>query len=128
MSGGYGCDMGELPAPPPAVGWILVILGVVAFLVGVQMLTTGRVLLRIGRLKDVSTTGAARVLGLALVLDAIVFVWLAYASTYLSHHQVPPTWAELTFLPVILVTGLVGLAYRINQPRKASQLPLHGDQ
>jgi hypothetical protein len=120
MHGGYGCDMGELPAPPAAFGWILVILGVVAFLVGLQMLITGRVLLRFGTLKNVSTARAARVLGLALVLDSMVSVLLAYDFSYLSQHQVPPTSAQLIFLPLILVTALQWLAFRIDRRRKPS--------
>jgi hypothetical protein len=122
MSGGYGCDMGELPAPPAAFGWILVFLGVVAFLVGLQMLITGRILFRFGTLKEVSIPRAVRVLGLVLVLDSMVSVWLAYDYTYLSHHQVPPTWSELVLLPLILVIALQWLAFRIDRRSKALTL------
>ena len=114
--------MGDLPAPPLAFSWILVILGVVAFLLGLQMLMTGRVLIRFGTLKGVSTARAVRFLGLALLLDSMVSLWLAYDFTYLSRHQVPPTWAELILLPTIVVTGLQWLAFRMDRRRKGLTL------
>lgn len=119
MPGGYGCDMGELPAPPAAFGWILLVLGIVAFIVGLHMLLTGTVLLRIGTLKNISTAPGARLFGLALVLDSIVSAWLAYQFKYFSQHQLPPTWAQLIFVPLFLVAALQWLAFRIDRRRKA---------
>src|SRR3989442_10865501 len=113
IAGGFGCDMGDLPATPAALAWGLVALAVVVLLYGVYMLSTGLPPVRFGRLKEISTARAGRLLGLALVLDSLVFVLLAQVINLLSQHIEPARWSALVFsVPLLLVVGLQWLAFR----------------
>ncbi len=121
MGGGFGCDMGDLPAPPAALAWVLVALAVVGLVCGVYMLITGLPLLRFGRLKEISTAPAGRLLGLALVLDSFVSVVIAQFINLMSQHIEPPRWSGLVFFPLLLVIALQWFAFRIDRRPKAAR-------
>src|SRR5207247_491270 len=69
QSGGtFICDMGDLPGPPTALYYVLDAVGLVVLALGLYSLVTGRILLKLGRLKQLSTPGAVRVIGLSILL------------------------------------------------------------
>lgn len=114
--------MGDLPAPPVVFAWLLFAVAVLALLLGVYMVITGRLLLKFGKLKLVSTPRGTRLLGLALILDSFAGVLIAQVLSLLSQHLEPPRWSELVFVPLILVAGLQWLAFRIDRrPTSARQ-------
>ena len=120
--GGFGCDMGDLPAPPALFAWLLFAVAVAGLVLGSHLLITGRPLVRFGRLKQVSTERAGRLLGLALVLDSLASVWIAQSINLLSQHIEPPRWSGLVVIPLFLAAALQWLAFRIERrPRSATQ-------
>ena len=120
--GSFGCDMGDLPAPPVAFAWLLFAVAVLALLLGVYMVITGRLLLRFGKLKHVSTPRGTRLLGLALILDGFAGAVIAQVIGLLSQHLEPPRWSELVIIPLILVAALQWLTFRIDRrPTSAKQ-------
>jgi disulfide bond formation protein DsbB len=110
--GSFGCDMGDLPAPPVAFAWLLFAVAVLGLLLGVYMVVTGRLLVRFGTLKGVSTPRGTRLLGLALILDSFAAALIAQGINLLSQHLEPPRWFELVFVALILVAALQWLAFR----------------
>ena len=114
--GSFGCDPGDLPAPPVAFAWLLFAVAALALLLGVYMVITGRLLLRFGKLKHVSTPRGTRLLGLALILDSFAGALIAQGTNLLSQHLEPPRWSEVVFVPlIILVAALQWLAFRIDR-------------
>jgi hypothetical protein len=123
MGGGFGCDMGDLPAPPVAFAWLLVAGAIIGLIFGACLLITGRPLVRFGILNKTSTTRGGRLLGLALILDSIAAAFIAQAINFLSQHIEPPRWWDLGLLPLMLsAAALQWLVLRVDRtPRPARE-------
>jgi len=120
--GTFGCERGDLPAPPAVFGWLLFAASIVGLAVGIHLLITGRPLVRFGWLKQISTTRAGRLLGLGLVLDSLAGVVIAQVINLLSQHIEPPRWSGLVVIPLVPVAALQWLAFRIDRrPESAPQ-------
>jgi hypothetical protein len=114
--------MGDLPAPPAAFAWLLFAVAVVGLVLGIHLLMTGRPLVRFGRLKQVCTSRAGRLLGLALVLDSLAGDLIAQFINLLSQHIEPSRWSNLVVIPLFLGAALQWLAFRIDRrPQSATQ-------
>lgn len=101
IAGGFGCDMGELPAPPAALVWVLYAVAIVGAVIGVVGLMTGW-LPKIGRLRSISTPDAARMLALVELLLSVSALIAAFGVGFLSRHVEPPHWlavAEFVIVP-----------------------------
>lgn len=120
MGGGFGCDMGDFPPPPAPFAWVLLALALVGLVFGVYLLITGLPLVRFGRLKQISTGRAARLLGLALLLYSFVSILIAQFVNLLSQHIEPPRWSGLVFLPLIFAVALQWYAFRSDRHPKAA--------
>jgi len=120
MAGGFGCDMGELPAPPAAMAWILYALAIVGAAIGVVGLLTGW-LPKIGRLRWISSPAAARMTALAELLLSVSALIAALGVGFMSRHVEPPHWlatAELVIVPA--AAFLEWQARRIDQRSRPS--------
>src|SRR5437764_363600 len=71
VAGGFGCDMGDLPAPPAVLTWILYGIALAGLVIGLHALVTGRLLVKFGKLREISTSRAARLVGLSLLVDSL---------------------------------------------------------
>jgi hypothetical protein len=101
ITGGFGCDMGELPAPPAALAWVLYAVAIVGIVIGVVGLMTGW-LPKIGRLRTISTPAAGRTMALVELLLSVSALIAAFGVGFLSRHVEPPHWlaaAELVIVP-----------------------------
>ena len=105
IAGGFGCDMGDLPAPPAAFAYLLYALAIVGGAVGIIALVTGR-LPKIGRLRRVSDPRAGRMMGLVELLVSAEALVLAVGLGFLSRHLEPPHWLEL-LAPVLVLAAAV---------------------
>lgn len=123
MGGGFGCDMGDLPAPPAAFAWLLVAGAIIGLIFGASLLLAGRAPVRFGILNQTSTVRAGRLLGLALILDSIAAVFIAQGINFLSQHMEPPRWWDLGLLPLTLAAAaLQWLALRVDRTPKPTPL------
>lgn len=116
IDGGFGCDIGSLPAPPVALTWILYGIALAGLGLGLHALFTGRLAVRFGRLREISNARAARLVGLSLLLDSLVAIEIAREFELLSNHLEPPHWTGLLLFPsTIAATLLQWLAFRIDR-------------
>jgi hypothetical protein len=83
--------------------------------VGIHLLITGQPLIRFGRLKQVSTARAGRLLGLALAVDSLTAVLIAQVIYLLNQHIEPPPWSDLVVIPLFLGAAFQWLALRIDR-------------
>ena len=105
--GTFGCDPGDLPAPPAAAAWLLFALGILGLVLGAYMLIAGRPLVRIGMLKGISTIQAVRLLGFAMLISSIDAVLIARFVDLLSQHLEPPRWSTFVLFPITIAVPLV---------------------
>jgi hypothetical protein len=103
IAGGFGCDMGELPAPPAELAWVLYAIAIVGAAIGVVGLTTGW-LPKIGQLRSISTPAGARMMALVELLLSVSALIAAFGVGFLSRHVEPPNWlaaAEFVIFPAV---------------------------
>lgn len=119
IAGGYGCDMGELPAPPVELATVIYAIATAGLAVGIYTVISGHLLLRVGRLKQIWSKKAARLIGLSLVIESLIAVWLGRDTVALSHHTVPSSdWLGMIAFPALLAAfALDWWAHRIDRPR-----------
>ena len=119
IAGGYGCDLGEFPSPPAEFAIIFYALGAAGLAVAAYTVISGRLLIRPGRLKQIWSKRAARLIGVSLVIWSLFAVLLGWETTILSRHAVPsPAWLDLLSLPVAIVSlSLDWWAYHIDRRR-----------
>ena len=120
IAGGFRCDMGELPAPPVALAWVLYALAIFGAVIGVMGLATGW-LPKIGHLRRISTPGAVRMMALAELLLSVSALIAALGTDFMSRHIEPPHWlavAELVIVPA--AAFLEWQARRIDQRSRPS--------
>lgn len=116
MGGGFGCDMGDLPAPPAALAWVLLASAILGLFFGLYLLLAGRPPVRFGILSQISTVRRGRLLGLALILDSIAAVIIAQGINFLSQHIEPPRWWDLGLFPLMLAAAaLQWIALRVDR-------------
>ena len=110
--------MGELPAPPVELAFVAYALGAAGLAVAAYTLISGRLLARPGRLKQIWSKRAARLIGVSLVIWSLFAVLLGWQGAILSRHVVPsPGWLGLLSLPVAIVSfSLEWWAHRIDRP------------
>jgi hypothetical protein len=118
MAGGYGCDMGELPAPPVELAFVTYAIAAAGLAIGIYSVISGRLPIKVGRLKQIWSKRAARLIGVSLVIYSLFAVLLGWEAAILSRHAVPsPEWLALLSLPVAIVTfSLDWWAHRIDRP------------
>jgi hypothetical protein len=123
IAGGYGCDMGQLPSPPGALTVVAYALAAPAVILGAYLLLSGRLPLRVGRLKQIHSRRATRLLGASLVIWSFGAALTGWETAILSHQAEPsPRWLGMTpFLALIASLGLSWWAYRLD--RRARPLP-----
>ncbi|TMF61219.1 MAG: hypothetical protein E6I16_04505 [Chloroflexi bacterium] len=104
--------MGDLPGPPTALYYVLDAVGLVVLALGLYSLVTGRILLKLGRLKQLSTPGAVRVIGLSILLICLPYLWANWELDRALHD----------LLAGIIASGcLQWWAYRVD--RRRGRLP-----
>ena len=114
--GSFGCDPGDLPAPPAAAAWLLFALGILGLVFGAYMLMTGRPLVKIGMLKRISTIRAVRLLGAAMLINSLAAVLMARSLDLLSQHLEPPRWSIFVFFPITMaVLAVQWFAFRLDR-------------
>ncbi len=123
QSGGtFICDMGELPGPPPALFYVFdaFILSVLAL--GLYSIITGRVLLKLGRPKQLSTAGAIRLFGVSILLIGLPSLWVSSELDRVLHDQPASPFVGLILLGSLVASGcLQWWAYRVD--RRRDRLP-----
>ena len=119
QSGGtFICDMGDLPGPPTALYYVLDAVGLVVLALGLYSLVTGRILLKLGRLKQLSTPGAVRVIGLSILLICLPYLWANWELDRALHDQSASPFVSLVLLAGIIASGcLQWWAYRVDRRR-----------
>jgi hypothetical protein len=119
IAGGYGCDMGEFPTPPAEFAIIFYAFAVAGLAVAAYTVISGRLLVRPGRLKQIWSQTAIRLLGLSLAIQSLVAVLLGSDLVVLSHRTVTsPEWLSVAPFPAILASlGLDWWAYHIDRRR-----------
>jgi len=128
IAGGYACDMGELPAPPVELAFITYAMAAAGLAIGTYSVISGRLPIKVGRLKQIWSKGAARLSGVSLVIYSLFAVLLGWEAAILSRHVVPsPGWLGLLSLPVAIVTlSLDWLAHRIDRGRTPPNVVANG--
>jgi hypothetical protein len=123
IAGGFGCDMGQLPSPPAVLTVVAYALAAAALILGAYVVLSGRLPLRVGRLKQIHSRRATRILGASLMTWSLGAVWIGWDTANLSHHAEPsPLWLGMTpFLVIMVSLGLSLWAYRLD--RRARPLP-----
>jgi hypothetical protein len=111
--------MRQLPAPPVALAFVTYAMAAAGLAIGTYSVISGRLLMKVGRLKQIWSKRAARLIGLSLVIWSLFAVLLGWEAAILSRHVVPsPGWLGLLSLPVAIATlSLDWWAYRIDRPR-----------
>jgi len=103
----------------------LYVLNVVAGFVlglGLYSLITGRILLKLGRPKQLSTPGAIRLFGLSILLFCLPYIWFSRELDHALHDQPASPFVDLILLAGIIASGcLQWWAFRVN--RRRGQLP-----
>lgn len=120
IADGFRCDMGELPAPPIAMAWVLYALAIFGAAIGLWGLFTGW-LPKIGRLRWISNPAAARMMALVELLVSVSALLAAFGIGLMSRHIEPPHWlaaAELVIVPAAAL--LEWQARRIHQRSRPS--------
>jgi hypothetical protein len=115
--------MGELPAPPVELAFVTYAIAAAGLAIGTYSAISGRLLIKIGRLKQIWSKRAARLIGLSLVISSLFAVLLGWEAAILSRHVVPsPGWLGLLSLPVAIVTlSLDWWAFRIDRAPHLTQ-------
>jgi hypothetical protein len=123
IAGGFGCDMGQLPSPPAALTAVAYALAATAVILGAYLILSGRLPPRVGRLKQIQSRRATRILGASLMIWSLGAAWTGWEMAILSHHAEPsPRWLGMTpFLALMASLGLSWWAYRLD--RRARPLP-----
>ena len=117
IAGGYGCDLGELPAPPVELAFVLYAIAAAGLAIGTYSVISGRFLIKYGQLKQIWSKSAARLIGVSLVIWSLFAILLGWETAILSRHVLPsPGWVGLLGLPVVIVTlSLDWWAYSIDR-------------
>jgi hypothetical protein len=123
IAGGYGCDMGQFPSSPAAFTAVAYALAAAALILGAYLVLSIRLPLRVGRLKNIQSRSATRILGASLMIWSLGAAWTGWEMAILSHHAEPsPRWLGMTpFLATMASLGLSWCAYRLD--RRARPLP-----
>jgi hypothetical protein len=110
--------MGEFPSPPAELAIILYALGAAGLAIGTYSVISGHLLIKVGRLKQIWSKRAARLIGVSRVIWSLFAVLLGWETAILSRHIVPsPEWLALLSLPVAIVSlSLEWWAHRIDRP------------
>lgn len=112
--------MGDLPAPPAALAWVLYALAIFGGAIAIVTLLTGR-RPKLGLLRRISSPAAARTIALAELLLSAEALVLALAADRMSRHIEPPHWLELVALVIFPVAAfLEWQAWRIDQRSRPS--------
>lgn len=119
IPGGFGCDLGGLPAPPAELAIVFYAVGAAGLAIGAFEMVSGRLPVRVGWLKEIWSKRAARLTGVSLVIQSLLAVLLGWETSILSRHTVPsPGWLGLFSLPVAIVSlSLDWWAHRLDRRR-----------
>ena len=128
IAGGYACDMGELPTPPAELAIVLYAIAAAAMYLGIFVVLSGRLPIRLGLLREIWSKTAARLIGLSLVVWSFCVAWFGWDWALLSRHSVPsPTWLELLLSPTFFASlALSWWAYRIDRRRTPPNVVANG--
>jgi hypothetical protein len=90
-----------------------------AMAVGIYVVLSGRLPIRLGLLKEIWSKRATRLIGLGLVVWSFSWAWLGRDWGLLSGHTVPsPRWVEGLLFPAFIASlGLNLWAYRMDRRR-----------
>ena len=115
--------MGLLPSLPALLTVVAYALAAAALIVGAYLILSGRLPLRVGRLNQIHSRRATRILGTSLVTWSVGAVLTGWETAILSHYAEPsPWWLGMTpFLALMASLGLAWWAYRLD--RRAPPLP-----
>ena len=81
-----------------------------------RLLVAGRLLVKFGKLKEISTSRATRVVGLSLLLDSLASLEIGRAWGLLGNHVEPPHWSELFVFALFIAAALLQwLAFRVDR-------------
>ena len=76
-----------------------------AMALGIYLLLSGRLPIRLGLLREISSKRAARLIGLSLVVWSFSWAWLGRDWALLSRHTVPsPRWVEGLLFPAFIAS------------------------
>jgi len=111
--------MGELPSPPAELAIVFYAIAAAGAATSAYVLISGRLPVRVGRLKQIWSQRAMRLLGLSLMIWSLFVVWLAWDLVMLSHRTVPrPEWLGMPpLLAIIASLALQWWAYHIDRRR-----------
>jgi len=116
VAGGFGCDMGDLPAPPAVLTWILYGIALAGLVIGLHALVTGRLLVKFGKLREISTSRAARLIGLSLLVDSLASFEIGREIGLLVNHVEPPHWSQFFVFALFIAAALLQwLAFRVDR-------------
>ena len=118
----------RLPAPPVELAFITYAMAAAGLAIGTYSVISGRLPIKVGRLKQIWSKRAARLSGVSLVIYSLFAVLLGWEAAILSRHVVPsPGWLGLLSLPVAIVTlSLDWLAHRIDRGRTPPNVVANG--
>jgi len=124
VAGGFSCDMGEFPSPPAEFAIIFYALGAAGLAVAAYTVISGRLRARPGRLKQIWSQTAIRLLGLSLAIQSLVAVLLGSDLVTLSHRTIPSrAWLGMASFPAVLASlALNWWAYHIDRRRTPSSV------
>lgn len=120
--------MGGLPMPPAELVIVFYAVAAAAMALGIYVVVSGRLPIRLGLLKEIWSTRATRLIGLSYVVWSFFAVWLGRDFALLSRHTVPgPTWLEMLFFPAIIASlALQWCAYHIDRRRTPLNVAANG--
>jgi len=120
--------MGELPAPPVEMAFVIYAIAAAAMVLGIYVVLSGHLPIRLGFLKEIWSTRATRLIGLSYVVWSFFAVWLGRDLALLSRHTVPsPSWLEMLFFPTFIASlALQWWAYQIDRRRTPSSSVANG--
>ena len=115
--GGFPTVYGNLPSPPGELAIVSYAIAAAGLAIGAYTVISGHLLVRAGRLKQIWSQRAARLLGLSLMLWSLFAVWLGWDLSMLSHETVPTReWLGMPpLLAIIASLGLQWYAYHIDR-------------
>jgi hypothetical protein len=119
--------MGEFPSPPAEFGIIFYVLSVAGFAVAAYTLISGRLLVRPGRLKQIWSQTAIRLVGLSLAIWSLVAGLLGWDVVALSRTKPSPEWLSMApFPPLLASLALNWWAFHIDRRRTPPNVVANG--